>query len=603
MDENYFKSKFDWKMYVGKYGDLQKANIDTEEKAWTHAKKHGRKKKENRDIFNGDQKLLQDFRHFCSTGKVKNLNNQEITKMDENNILIVMPTYNRSENIEKSIEMINNQSYKNWTFLIIDDGSLETHKTKFKEIKEKHKNNNKLIFMENETNLQIAKTLNRGIQYLLDNNKFSHFTWISDDNIYYPNFIEELQNNNTYFSYSSWDIHQINNSTSTNNTQYNSFEDILNNFNGCASYMWTRDGISIIGFYTENINGCEDFEYLLRTFRFDSEICNFIKIPLVKYIRHKDSGMENNRDKIMNLKQEIINKYNHEKKKFNYPKLMFLYWDGSPLSYLNYLTIISFNYYNPNWKIIVYIPIQQTTKISWIGKEQKTKYEEKDYFNKLYEIKNVEIRKICLDTIGFDNNASEVIKSDYFRYYILEKYGGLWSDFDIIYTANIEEKMNFTENNVLFSCKCYDDPKNKKNEYYYWPIGLFLCKPRNKLFKFIKNKTNNYYNHNYYQCIGAAMWLDLFPTNKLKQSIDKLHKIDSVKICNEDYYLYWSWNELDEFLDPKGINNKLPINNIGVHWFNGACKSKHYANKLENRLKNFEINCFLDSLICKYINL
>ena len=122
MDENYFKSKFDWKMYVGKYGDLQKANIDTEEKAWTHAKKHGRKKKENRDIFNGDQKLLQDFRHFCSTGKVKNLNNQEITKMDENNILIVMPTYNRSENIEKSIEMINNQSYKNWTFLIIDDG-------------------------------------------------------------------------------------------------------------------------------------------------------------------------------------------------------------------------------------------------------------------------------------------------------------------------------------------------------------------------------------------------------------------------------------------------------------------------------------------------
>ena len=99
------------------------------------------------------------------------------------------------------------------------------------------------------------------------------------------------------------------------------------------------------------------------------------------------------------------------------------------------------------------------------------------------------------------------------------------------------------------------------------------------------------------------MWLDLFPTNKLKQSIDKLHKIDSVKICNEDYYLYWSWNELDEFLDPKGINNKLPINNIGVHWFNGACKSKHYANKLENRLKNFEINCFLDSLICKYINL
>ena len=33
------------------------------------------RKKENRDVFNGDQKLLMDFKHFCRTGEVISLYN------------------------------------------------------------------------------------------------------------------------------------------------------------------------------------------------------------------------------------------------------------------------------------------------------------------------------------------------------------------------------------------------------------------------------------------------------------------------------------------------------------------------------------------------
>jgi hypothetical protein len=69
MDEIFFKNKFDWKAYVGKYEDLQKANINTKRKAWNHARRHGHK--ENRDIFKGDRELLRLFRNFCITGKVK----------------------------------------------------------------------------------------------------------------------------------------------------------------------------------------------------------------------------------------------------------------------------------------------------------------------------------------------------------------------------------------------------------------------------------------------------------------------------------------------------------------------------------------------------
>ena len=187
--------------------------------------------------------------------------------MEKDAILVVMPTYNRSENIENSIAMINAQTYNNWIFLIIDDGSTETHKHKFREIQEKYQSH-KIIFQENDVNCHIAKTLNKGIHYLIDSDtNFTHFTWISDDNEYYSHFLAELYKGNTFFKYGSYDIQELNLKVNTNNKKYQDFDDILNHFAGCASFMWTKEAVNEIGFYDENVPGCEDFEYLLRTFK------------------------------------------------------------------------------------------------------------------------------------------------------------------------------------------------------------------------------------------------------------------------------------------------------------------------------------------------
>ena len=68
---------------LNKYKDLQKLNIDNFKKAWVHAKKYG--VKENRDIFQGNISLLDNFKKYidnylivisCSTtlrNKIKNL--------------------------------------------------------------------------------------------------------------------------------------------------------------------------------------------------------------------------------------------------------------------------------------------------------------------------------------------------------------------------------------------------------------------------------------------------------------------------------------------------------------------------------------------------
>ncbi len=293
---------------------------------------------------------------------------------------------------------------------------------------------------------------------------------------------------------------------------------------------------------------------------------------------------------------EEIKKY-HETKKFNYPKLLYLYWDGSNMSYLNYLTVVSFNQYHKHWKIIIYTPEKKCDIIRWETNEQKTQYNENCYYKKLSEIENIQFKEICLDKIGFSNEISEVIKSDYFRYYILHEHGGLWSDFDIMYTACIEDKMNYEENCVIFRCKDYIDIENKKTSEYvnYYPVGLFLSKESSLFFKYLLENCEKYYSDKDYQCIGARMIKKLFSDD------DDIYKIDNnIKICDEDYYLPWAWNEIDEFLIKK--ENKLPLNNVGIHWFNGADQSKKYAINLEKKMvsNNFEIKCYMDKFVNKY---
>lgn len=361
--------KFDWEFYVNHHPDLK--HLTNKYKAWEHYVNHGINEK--RSINKEGQKTI-----------VVQPNIQETA----NYILIVMPTYNRSDSILKSIEYVKNQTYKYWRFLIIDDGSDQHHKTKFNQIKEKYKNDDNIVFMENDVNCQVAKTLNRGIQYLLDNDKFTHFTWISDDNEYYPNFLNDLVLNNTYFKYTAYDIQELNGTKCTNRKSYVNFNDILNNFNGCASFMWKKEAIKKIGFYNETVPGCEDFEYLLRTFK-QNESCIFSDKPTMKYLRHPSSLMEQKREEIMNIKREIIVDFK-----------------------LKYIDTISYIKYYESQYLLYYI--NKTNKII-------------DIIN---SIKKLETEHVVQDKIIFDtNNDSIVLDSDLLRLnnYLLEaKYNKIY---------------------------------------------------------------------------------------------------------------------------------------------------------------------------------
>lgn len=271
---------------------------------------------------------------------------------------------------------------------------------------------------------------------------------------------------------------------------------------------------------------------------------------------------------------------------FSFPKILHLYWDLSTFSYLHFLTIESFNKYHDNWDIRIHYPKKRNENIDWHTDEQKVKLTCKDYFQALKQFNNVSFHEINIE-VDFLKNASEVIKSDYYRYYLLYTYGGVWSDFDILYINNIFDIIKEDLNNIIFRCQI----ENHK----YYPIGLFCSQKDSKLFNFILKQCENFYNKDEYQSIGSEMWNKLFPTEC------QIYEIDSkTKILDHEFYLPLNAEEVDDIF--QNINNiTFGKNTVGVHWFNGCDMAKKYQNQLDERLENFQPKCLMDNLIQEYI--
>jgi hypothetical protein len=262
----------------------------------------------------------------------------------------------------------------------------------------------------------------------------------------------------------------------------------------------------------------------------------------------------------------------------NIPKIAHFYWGrNNPLTFLQFLTVVSFREYHPEWTIKVYFPSNITSNISWKGHEQKVPITSRDYFDDLDEYK-VEKKEIDFETIGFSNDHSEVIKSDYLRYYVLNKEGGIWSDFDIIYINSLEK--------IDYSTM----PKNKENgkidfgishfttkNYTYYSVGLIVSTPGNPIIKNITNNTSNSINSNDYQTLGIRHISRLYPS---PAHLCNRHPDQSIVIFPAFFYLPMSFMDLSFLFDVKK-DDLIKDNTVGIHWFNGAGPSRQFENQLE----------------------
>lgn len=99
---------------------------------------------------------------------------------------IIMPVYNASSTIKRSIESIINQKYKNWELVIVDDGSTDDSLIIVNEYKKKYKNI-KVIKQEN-SGPGVAR--NNGIE----KSSGDFIAFLDSDDYYEECFLSEVEN-------------------------------------------------------------------------------------------------------------------------------------------------------------------------------------------------------------------------------------------------------------------------------------------------------------------------------------------------------------------------------------------------------------------------
>ena len=82
-----------------------------------------------------------------------------MTKILEPSVSVIMPTLNVEKYVRESIDSIIDQTFKNFEFIIIDDGSTDSSKLIINSYSD-----DRVVFVENEHNIGLTKSLNKGIE-------------------------------------------------------------------------------------------------------------------------------------------------------------------------------------------------------------------------------------------------------------------------------------------------------------------------------------------------------------------------------------------------------------------------------------------------------
>ena len=264
----------------------------------------------------------------------------------------------------------------------------------------------------------------------------------------------------------------------------------------------------------------------------------------------------------------------------NVPKILHVYWGGKKLSYLRYLTVLTFIKLNPDWDVRFYYPTIPTTHIPWRTGEQNLPEPQTDFTS---ELMNLPITKTAINfrDYGFKNELSEVHKSDVIRLHLLSTVGGLWSDMDIFYFKPISLfHLNSEKYKNIETFYCNHD--------YGHSIGFLMSTPGNKFFESLLNISKSLPPLKEYQTFGATMYNTHFRAEGTIQQITP-----AMNMSMEVVYSHRAGdtNELLSTNPPK-----FKKESIGIHWYAGDQQWKDFLIKTDGGLKNIP-DCVIGDLI------
>lgn len=100
-------------------------------------------------------------------------------------VSVLMPNYNGEHFLPQSIKSVLNQSFSDFEFIVVDDGSMDGS---WEIIQKFSEEDGRLIAIRNEKNLRICQTLNRG----LEKARGKYIARMDSDDVAHPDWLEKL---------------------------------------------------------------------------------------------------------------------------------------------------------------------------------------------------------------------------------------------------------------------------------------------------------------------------------------------------------------------------------------------------------------------------
>lgn len=270
------------------------------------------------------------------------------------------------------------------------------------------------------------------------------------------------------------------------------------------------------------------------------------------------------------------------------PQVAHFYWGGATLSYLRFLTVKTFQRFNPGWRARFYCPkVPYSGKNPWgngVGGDKDllgANLSCKDYFGEVGKLPNTEVVQVDFETLGI-GDVPDVYRSDLLRLKVLGEDGGLYSDMDIIYFRPMEGAyFNSSEQSGTNTVISFHPTRRE------YSIGFLMSGNNNPLFQSLYRQgidaISACSSPTDYQRLGVKMWQGSFADPDAM-----IGKFPSLKIHNIEMELTYAIDYVRIGAIYEGNVEYRTPKTIALHWYGGHPLGKKWENNIqEGTVKNF----------------
>ena len=204
-------------------------------------------------------------------------------------VSVIITTYKRAEFLERAIDSVLNQSYKDIEIIVVDDNGLNSPYSIYTQnVMKKYSSNDKIKYIQHKTNKNGAAARNTGIKASVG----EYITFLDDDDFFLKNRISELvkkiqTSKDVYCVYTDYvDIKNGNIiHVSKKKLNGNLLNDMLyqNSFFGTGSNLFFKSSsIKKLGGFDESFQRHQDIELMVRFFNEGFNVDYINSVSLVR---------------------------------------------------------------------------------------------------------------------------------------------------------------------------------------------------------------------------------------------------------------------------------------------------------------------------------